>query len=302
MKIAPLMIDLVGTELQPEERELLQHPYIGSVILFSRNYATPDQVTHLIQQIRDAKKAPILIAVDQEGGRVQRFKEPLTILPPASYFGELYEDSPEEAADLALHTGFQMASELRKLGVDFSFAPVLDLNWGISEVIGSRAFHAKPEVVAFLAGAFIKGMSRAGMPSVGKHFPGHGGVVADSHTDIPVDTRDWDTLWNYDIKPFRDLIPQGLDAIMPAHVIYSACDTRPAGFSTFWLKEILRDRLGFKGIIYSDDLSMMGASGMGSFASRANAALAAGCDRILICNHRDGVVEVLDELREVSFC
>lgn len=302
MNISPLMIDLVGLELQPEEKELLQHPYVGSVILFSRNYATPEQVTHLTQQIRDAKKGPILIAVDQEGGRVQRFKAPLTLLPPASYFGEIYNDSPDKAVELALQTGYQMASELRNLGIDFSFAPVLDLNWGISEVIGTRAFHSNPEAVTLLAGAFIKGMARAGMPSVGKHFPGHGGVAADSHTDIPVDTRDWNTLWRYDIEPFKALILQGLDAIMPAHVIYPACDPHPAGFSHFWLKDILRERLGFKGIIYSDDLSMVGASGMGSFPSRAKAALAAGCDRLLICNHREGVIEVLDAFAELTVC
>lgn len=189
-----------------------------------------------------------------------------------------------------------MAVELRNLDVDFSFAPVLDLDWKVSEVIGNRAFHAKPEAVIFLAGAFIEGMARAGMPSVGKHFPGHGGVAADSHTDMPVDTRDWDTLWNYDIKPFRDLISQGLDAIMPAHVIYSACDPYPAGFSKFWLQNVLRNQLGFKGVIYSDDLSMAGASMIGNFTARAKAALDAGCDRILICNDRRGVVEVLDSV------
>ena len=297
MTIAPLMMDVAGLELLPEEQEMLQHPYVGGVILFTRNYATPLQVTHLIQTIRDAKKTPLLIAVDQEGGRVQRFKEPLTLLPPASDFGELYEQSPEFALKYTEETGYQMAFELRELGVDMSFAPVLDLDWQMSEVIGNRAFHADPAAVTVLAGAFVRGMLRAGMPAVGKHFPGHGWVKADSHTELPVDERDFETLWNADLKPFRELILQGLNALMPAHVIYSACDDRPAGFSEFWLQKVLRDKLAFKGVIYSDDLSMAGARVMGSVVDRAKAALVAGCDRILICNDPDSVVEVLDEAR-----
>lgn len=292
---APLMMDVVGLELLPEEQEMLQHPYVGGVILFTRNYAAPLQVTHLIKTIRDAKKTPLFIAVDQEGGRVQRFREPLAVLPPASYFGELYEQSPEFAVKYTEETGYQMAFELRELGVDISFAPVLDLDWQMSEVIGNRAFHADPVAVTLLAGAFMRGMLRAGMPAVGKHFPGHGWVKADSHTELPVDERDFETLWNSDLKPFRELVLQGLNAIMPAHVIYSACDARPAGFSEFWLQKVLRDKLAFKGVIYSDDLSMVGASVMGSVIDRAKAALVAGCDRILICNHPASVVKVLDE-------
>jgi len=289
------MIDIAGIELLPEEREILQHPLVGGVILFTRNYEAPLQVAKLIKTIRQAKKTPILIAVDQEGGRVQRFKEPLTILPPASYFGELYERSIDLALTRAEKFGYKMAFELRTLGVDFSFAPVLDLDWQNSEVIGSRAFHRDPDVVALLAGAFMRGMVQAEMLTVGKHFPGHGWVKADSHTEIPVDTRDWKTLWNYDIRPFKSLIVYGLHAIMPAHVIYSACDSKPAGFSEFWLKKVLREKLGFKGIIYSDDLSMAGASAIGNMVDRVRSALIAGCDRVLICNQPESVVQVLDE-------
>jgi beta-N-acetylhexosaminidase len=295
MTIAPLMIDIAGMELLPEEREILQHPLVGGVILFTRNYEAPLQVAKLIKTIRHARKTPILIAVDQEGGRVQRFKEPLTILPPASYFGELYRQSIDLALTRAEKFGYKMASELRTLGVDFSFAPVLDLDWQNSEVIGTRAFHRDPDAVILLAGAFMRGMVQAEMLTVGKHFPGHGWVKADSHTEIPVDTRDWKTLWNYDIRPFKSLISYGLHAIMPAHVIYSTCDAKPAGFSEFWLKKILRQQLGFKGIVYSDDLSMAGASVIGNMVDRVRSALIAGCDRVLICNQPESVVQVLDE-------
>lgn len=288
-----VMVDVAGLALLPEEKTLLEHPAIAGVILFSRNYEAPQQVTHLIKQIRACKKDPISIAVDQEGGRVQRFKYPLTELPPASYFGELYVSSSEDALVEAEKTGYQMAFELRELGVDFSFAPVLDLHWGNSAVIGNRAFHADPEVVARLAGAFARGMSDAGMIAVGKHFPGHGFVKADSHTEIPIDSRDFVTIWNHDVKPFQILISEGLNAIMPAHVIYSACDPLPACFSKFWLQEILRKKMNFKGVIYSDDLSMAGASIIGNMADRAKAALVAGCDVVLICNNPGGVEEVL---------
>lgn len=289
-----LMMDLAGLELQAVEKEMLQHPLVDGIILFTRNYEEPSQVRALTAAIRRCKKTPIVIAVDQEGGRVQRFKSPLTCLPPAAHFGEIYETTPELAVLQAKETGFLMASELRALGVDLSFAPVLDLNWGESQVIGDRAFHRDPVIVAILAGAFIQGMSQAGMSSVGKHFPGHGWVKADSHIDLPVDTRDWETLWNYDLKPFKSLMAQGLDAVMPAHVVYSQCDSQPAGFSRFWLQEILREKLNFKGLIYSDDLSMVGASKMGDFIDRAQAAFSAGCDKVLVCNNPKAVVQILD--------
>jgi beta-N-acetylhexosaminidase len=294
MAIANLMIDVDGLMLQAEEKEILQHPYIDGIILFTRNYESPKQVRELITSIRKCKKTPLSIAVDQEGGRVQRFKDPLTTLPPASYFGELYSESPELAQIKAEEIGYQMAAELRELGVDFSFAPVLDLDWKNSTIIGNRAFHSDPEIVSYLAGAFVRGMSRANMPSVGKHFPGHGWVKADSHHEIPIDTRDWETLWNYDLKPFKTLISQGLDAIMPAHVIYSECDPHPAGFSKFWLQKILRQKLNFEGTIYSDDLSMVGASVVGDIIERVKTALTAGCDKLLICNDRSSVIKVLD--------
>lgn len=300
MTIAPLMIDLEGCELTPEERELIEHPYVGSIILFTRNYENPRQVSALTQAIRQTKKKSILIAVDQEGGRVQRFRAPLTELPPAAYFGECYAKSPSMAMTQAEKTGQCMASELRALGVDISFAPVLDLDWQVSEVIGNRAFHADSHVVSQLAGAFMQGMMQAGMPAVGKHFPGHGWVAGDSHTQLPVDDRPFETLWQHDIKPFATLMAKGLAAVMPAHVVYSACDSQPAGFSAFWLQQVLRNQLGFKGIIYSDDLSMAGAEIAGSFLDRAKAALTAGCDRLLICNHRAGVIEVLDQSHHIS--
>jgi beta-N-acetylhexosaminidase len=292
-----LMMDVAGLALQPVEKEMLQHPLVDGVILFTRNYEEPDQVRALTTAIRRCKKTPIVIAVDQEGGRVQRFKAPLTRLPPVAHFGEIYDTTPELAVIQAQETGFLMASELRALGVDLSFAPVLDLNWGESQVIGDRAFHRDPAIVTILAGAFIQGMAQASMSSVGKHFPGHGWVKADSHVDLPVDTRDWETLWNYDLQPFRSLVAQGLDAVMPAHVVYAQCDSKPAGFSRFWLKEVLREKLNFKGLIYSDDLSMAGASKMGDFIDRAQAAFSAGCDKILVCNNPKGVVQILDGFR-----
>lgn len=290
-----LIIDIDRCTLQAEEKEIIKHPYVGGVILFTRNYETPAQISALIHDIRRCKKKPLLIAVDQEGGRVQRFKQPLTTLPPARYFGETYAKSPELALSNAETIGHQMALELRELGVDFSFAPVLDLDWQKSEVIGNRAFHADPLIVSHLAGAFMRGMSRANMLAVGKHFPGHGWVTADSHTDIPIDTRNWETIWNHDVQPFKALIAQGLNAIMPAHVIYSECDKHPAGFSTFWLQKILREKLNFKGTIYSDDLSMKGASVISNIVDRVKTAFIAGCNKILICNDRPSVIQVLDE-------
>jgi beta-N-acetylhexosaminidase len=225
---------------------------------------------------------------------VQRFREEFTTLPALA---KLYEASDNEQTFLQLshHHGWLMASELRAVDVDFSFAPVLDLNYGVSEVIGDRAFHRQPETVASLAIEYIKGMREAGMASTGKHFPGHGAVVADSHTDIPIDERSFDEIWNQDIQPFAKLIKKGLDAIMPAHVIYSAVDKHPAGFSSYWLEEILRQKLAFNGVIFSDDLSMQGASVVGGFTERAEAAIEAGCDMVLVCNDRKGAIEVIDK-------
>ncbi|MCK5896604.1 MAG: beta-N-acetylhexosaminidase, partial [Cocleimonas sp.] len=223
----------------------------------------------------------------------QRFREEFTTLPALA---TLYEASNDEQVclQLAHHHGWLMASELRAVDVDFSFAPVLDLNYGVSEVIGDRAFHRQPDIVSTLAIEYIQGMQAAGMASTGKHFPGHGAVVADSHVDFPVDTRSFDTIWHQDIQPFAALIKQGLNAVMPAHVIYAEIDQHPAGFSPYWLQAILRQKLAFEGAIFSDDLSMKGASLVGGYAERVEAATEAGCDMVLVCNDREGVIDVID--------
>ncbi|HIO92382.1 MAG TPA: beta-N-acetylhexosaminidase [Leucothrix mucor] len=294
MSIASLMLDLQGTVLSAEEKELLDHPMAGGVILFTRNYESVDQLEELIRQIRKSAKQDVLIAVDHEGGRVQRFREEFTSLPALA---KLYESSDDEQTFLQMshHHGWLMASELRASDIDFSFAPVLDLNYGVSEVIGDRSFHRQPDLVAALAVPYIEGMREAGMASTGKHFPGHGAVVADSHVDIPKDDRTFDEIWAQDIMPFAQLMRRGLDAIMPAHVIYSEVDSNPAGFSRIWLQDILRGKLVFDGVIFSDDLSMEGASVVGGFAERAEAATEAGCDMILVCNNRQGVIDVIDK-------
>ena len=294
MPIAPLMLDFEGTEMTQDEKELMQHPLCGGLILFSRNFESVEQLEHLIAQVRDASKSDLLIGVDHEGGRVQRFREGFTKLPA---LGKLYEQSKEEQSALqASHNhAWLMASELRAMGIDFSFAPVLDLNYGVSEVIGDRAFHGDAAIVTKMAEAYISGMQQAGMASTGKHFPGHGAVVADSHKEIPIDKRSFATLDASDILPFMKLIPKGLDAVMPAHVIYPSIDSRPAGFSEVWLKQVLRGILGFDGVIFSDDLDMEGASFAGNYAQRAEAAIDAGCDMVLVCNNREGVIQVLDE-------
>jgi len=294
MSIAPLMLDLQNTQLSGEEKELLDHPLTGGVILFTRNYESLEQLEYLVKQIRASTKRDILIAVDHEGGRVQRFREEFTSLPALA---KLYESSDDEKTLLQLshHHGWLMASELRAMDIDFSFAPVLDLNYGVSEVIGDRAFHRQPSIVATLAMSYIEGMREAGMASTGKHFPGHGAVVADSHIDIPTDNRSFDDIWHEDMIPFTKLIAEGLDAIMPAHVIYPEVDSNPAGFSSIWLQDILRKKLSFDGVIFSDDLSMEGASVAGGFVERAEAAMEAGCDMVLVCNNRAGAIEVIDK-------
>jgi len=287
------MLDLQGTALDEQEREMLQHPLVGGVILFTRNYENPQQLAELIRDVHALRSPPLLIAVDHEGGRVQRFRQGFTRLPAMRRFGEIYERDRRRARQLAEQAGWVMASELRAVGVDFSFAPVLDLDYGVSEVIGDRAFHRRPAVVADLANALMQGMHRAGMAATGKHFPGHGAVAADSHEAIPVDSRRYEDIAAEDLKPFEQMIDNGMAAVMPAHVIYETVDAQPAGFSPFWLKEVLRRRLGFQGVIFSDDLNMQGASVAGDPVARAEAALAAGCDVALICNNREGALQIL---------
>lgn len=302
MTAGPLMLDLEGTQLSAAERLLLLRPAVGGVILFSRNYQSPMQLRMLTDSIRQLRPE-LLIAVDHEGGRVQRFREGFTRIPAMATLGTLWRNDPEAALRLAHDCGWLFASELLAYGIDISFAPVLDLDRGISAVIGDRGFGADTESVEPLAAALMSGMHAAGMATTGKHFPGHGGVGADSHHSLPIDCRSFAQLDAQDLGPFRRFsqplpaqsVPL-MDAVMPAHVLYSACDDRPAGFSSFWLQTILRQQLGFDGVIFSDDLSMAGAECAGSYAERAAAAMTAGCDMVLVCNQPQAALEVLQWL------
>jgi len=296
MALGPVMLGLEGPELSAQERELLRHPLVGGVILFTRNYQSPAQLAALTGAIHALRQPRLLVAVDHEGGRVQRFRDGFTRLPAVRRLGELYDQDRMRAKQLARGTGWLMATELRAVGVDFSFAPVLDLDHGVSGVIGDRAFHSDPEAVADLAHAYVSGMQKAGMEAVGKHFPGHGGIAADSHLELPVDPRPLAALETADLLAFERMIHYGLAALMPAHVRYPAVDDQPAGFSARWLKEILRQRLEFQGVIFSDDLDMAGAQAAGGPLERARAALAAGCDMILACNDRRAALAILDGL------
>ena len=296
MALGPLMLDLAGTELQAQERERLRHPLVGGVVLFTRNYESPEQLAALTRAIHASRETQLLIGVDHEGGRVQRFLGEFTVLPPARRLGAIYDDNPKRAKRLARTFGWLMATELRSVGVDFSFAPVLDLDRGVATVIGDRAFHRDPEAVADLAHGYMSGMMQAGMVATGKHFPGHGGCAEDSHLTLPVDEREFPDLEVEDLVPFERLIHYGIAAVMAAHVLYPRIDSRPAGFSRFWITEVLRRRLGFQGVIFSDDLSMGGAKEAGDVVDRARAALTAGCDMALVCNDVSAVDRVLDEL------
>jgi beta-N-acetylhexosaminidase len=286
----PVMLDLASIQLAPDEKDKLLSPAAGGLILFARNYESPEQLAQLVADIR-AVRPELLIAVDHEGGRVQRFREGFTRLPPAAR----YEGKPDPAA-LAETAGWIMAAELRALDIDFSFAPVLDVECGISQVIGDRSFSTNPEAAATLAQAFAQGMRRAGMAAVGKHFPGHGGVEGDSHLMLPLDRRSLAEIEARDLLPFRALIDFGIEAIMPAHVVYEQVDQRPAGFSPFWIREVLRRRLGFDGAVFSDDLSMAGAGYAGSHVDRARLALEAGVDMVLACNAPEAAERVLEAL------
>ncbi|MDT8281746.1 MAG: beta-N-acetylhexosaminidase [Gammaproteobacteria bacterium] len=291
MTLGPLMVDLEGTAISEIEKDLLTKPEVGGVILFTRNFESTEQITALVEEIHCLRSPKLLVAVDHEGGRVQRFHEGFSPIPAAAAYAKAAKNNMDKSRQLAENAGWLMAIELRACGIDFSFAPVLDLAHGLSGVIGDRAFHNKPAAVATLAYAFMHGMKKAGMQAVGKHFPGHGGVVEDSHVAMPVDHRDLEELLHSDILPFESMIENKLAAIMPAHVIYDKVDDKPAGYSSFWLQKILRQRLGFQGVIFSDDLSMEAAGVAGGFGERADAALKAGCDMALICNHLQGAIE-----------
>ncbi len=284
----PLMIDIAGLELTDCDRERLCHPLVGGLILFSRNYESRQQLSKLTAEIHALRSPPLLVAIDHEGGRVQRCREEFTCLPPMRSLGELWERDPRQSLEAARRIGYVLATELRQAGVDLSFTPVLDLDWGRSGVVGDRSFHGDPEVVAQLAGQLIEGLHLAGMRACGKHFPGHGWAEADSHVAIPVDPRTLAEI-EQDMRPYRSL---PLDAIMPAHVIYPQVDSRPAGFSPVWINTLRQD-IGFVGVIFSDDLSMQGASVAGDVVERVKAAWSAGCDMLLVCNSPDKVDDVL---------
>ena len=296
MTLGPLMIDVQGKALTVEDRELLAHPLVGGLILFTRNFESIEQLEQLIAEVRAVRAPSLLVAVDHEGGRVQRFRRDFTVLPPMRTIGREYDLDAAAGRSLARQAGWLLAAELRAVHIDISFAPVVDLDYGVSSVIGDRAFHRDPRVVAELSIAFVNGMREAGMIATAKHFPGHGGVAPDSHVAMPVDRRPLADL-DEDIYPYQRLIDNGLASIMAAHVVYSAVDALPAGFSRRWLQDELRKRMGFTGAVFSDDLNMAGASIVGEMPERVRAALAAGCDIVPVCNNRQGVLQVIDSLQ-----
>lgn len=294
------MLDVEGVTLTPADRDILREPAVGGVILFTRNYESPDQIADLVAEIRALRSPPLLIAVDHEGGRVQRFRDGFSAIPAMRHLGLEFDNDPEVATNLARQAGWLIASELRAAGIDLCFAPCVDLDWGVSEVIGDRAFHKKPDAVGELAAAFSRGLRSAGMSAVAKHFPGHGAVVADSHLELPVDRREYGGLLD-DMRPYDKLISNGqIAGVMLAHVVYRDMDDMPAGFSTFWIERELRSRLGFGGAVFCDDLSMQATSAYGSMRRRAKRALDAGCDMVLICNDRRRAEQAVQALNEYS--
>ena len=296
MTLGPLMMDLKGTRIEPEEREMLRHPLIGSVILFTRNYSDSQQLTELVADIHSVRSPPLIVGVDQEGGRVQRFRPGFSRLPPIRRIGQQFDIDSRSGLELAKQLGWLMAAELRAHGVDLSFAPCVDLDYGASEIIGDRAFHSKSDVVSQLAVAYMHGMRDAGMAATAKHFPGHGAVVADSHLALPVDRRPIEDMTE-DMAPYRRLIANGLPAVMVAHVLFPSVDNVPASVSSRWIRGVLRGDLRFQGAVFSDDLSMAGAAAAGDIVTRAERALAAGCDVLPVCNNPASVVTLLDQLK-----
>lgn len=297
MTLGPLMVDVAGTALDAEEREMLRHPLVGSVILFTRNYSDPQQLAALVAEIHSLRSPALIVGVDHEGGRVQRFRPGFSVLPSARRIGHEYDADAKAGLALARELGWLMAAELRGVGIDLSFAPCVDLDYGVSEVIGDRAFHARPAAVGALAVAYMHGMRDAGMIATAKHFPGHGAVVADSHHAVPVDRRALEDL-EPDLAPYRLLIANGIAGIMVAHVVFPEVDSLPASVSRRWVRGVLRDELRFQGVVFTDDLSMQGAAAAGDVITRAQLALDAGCDVLPVCNQRASVLALLDGLKE----
>ncbi|HTX04836.1 MAG TPA: beta-N-acetylhexosaminidase [Steroidobacteraceae bacterium] len=296
MTLGPLMIDLEGTSVTADEREMLRHPLVGGVILFTRNYADPQQLSALVAQIHAARSPSLIVAVDQEGGRIQRFRDGFSGLPAARRIGHEYDADARAGLELAHSMGWLMAAELRARGLDLSFAPCVDIDYGVG-IITDRAFHRSPDAVAALASAYARGMRDAGMAATAKHFPGHGAVVTDSHLALPVDRRQLADLMG-DLTPYRRLIANGLPAVMVAHILFPAVDEAPSSLSARWIRDVLRGEMRFQGVVFSDDLSMGGAAAaFGDVVTRAMRALSAGCDMILVCNQRASVLELLDRLR-----
>jgi len=300
MTLGPVMLDVKGYELDDEDRRRLCHPQTGGVILFSRNYRDTRQLAQLCQEIHRLRDPRLLISVDHEGGRVQRFREGFQTLPAMGHLGDMYDTEPQQAVQLAETFGWLMCAELLHYGVDLSFAPVLDIGDPVSSVIGDRAFHRDPEIITHLANAWVRGMRAAGMEAVGKHFPGHGSVEGDSHHVMPFDRRSFADIEALDLVPFRRVIDTHLVGIMMAHVIYEQVDQQAAGYSRYWIETVLRGQLEFEGVVFSDDLSMCGAEAVGGYPERARRALDAGCDILLVCNNPEGADEVLDSLQGYS--
>lgn len=294
---SPVILDIESPELSEEDKELLCHPSVGGMILFTRNFSDQYQLRELLKEMR-ALRADLLICVDHEGGRVQRFRKGFTHLPPMQTLGRLYAESSVQALEAARLLGWLMAVELLVYDIDISFAPVLDLDESFSSIIGDRAFSDLPGTTTELAENFIRGMNDAGMRATGKHFPGHGGVQGDSHLELPVDSRKREQLDIHDIQPFVKLMSR-IHGIMPAHIIFPDVDKLPVGFSHIWVSDILKTSLGFAGVVFSDDLSMEGAAIYERFSERADAALDAGCDSILICNNRQAAIEIVEHVEKL---
>src|SRR5688500_6261041 len=296
LPLGPAVIDVGGTALTDEDRNRLRHPAAGGVILFSRNYESPEQLSQLCEDMERLREPALPICVDHEGGRVQRFREGFSVIPPMRELGRLWDRDRSAAREAARAIAYIVGAELAAHGIDFSFAPVLDLDYGGSSVIGDRALHYDPNAVGALAAAIVQGFADAGMAAVGKHFPGHGFATADTHHDVARDERSFTEIFKKDVAPYRVAIQAGLAAVMPAHVVFTQCDAEPAGYSKYWLQEVLRGKLGFDGLVFSDDLSMAGASTVGGPPERARAALAAGCDMVLLCNDPEGQNKLLESL------